>query len=514
MPRLIQLERLSPMNRMLSCTTALALVFTASGAASAVTPEEVWESWQAMSTFAGQELSVGSAARNGDTLEVSDLVLTYDDDLGGSFSSTIDQMAFKDNGDGTVTVTMSDSYPISLAFPAENDGPSSLKLTVTQPGLKITAAGSAAETSYDFAAPVILLKLDEVTGADGQALDTQADLALTEMTARYLVQRDGEVTKLDSSFAAKALALNVAGEGADGSGSGTVALSLTDLAGTTNGTFLGADVMENMAVALNSGFTTDSSFSFGAMSLDADINDYSGPVKIAGTALGADFLLGINKDRVNYGTGLKGASFTVSGPEIPFPEVVVSFAETAFSILMPVSKSDSPQDFAVTTKLVDFSISEDVWGLFDPAATLSRAPATFIFDVKGTGFWKQDIMDPAVQMDGVEPPGELTSLDLSEILVKAVGTEVGATGEMTFDNTDLTSFDGVPAPTGSILVTIKGVNALIDNLIAMGIVPNDQAMGARMMLGIFARPGPGPDELISLIEFKDGGLFANGQQLQ
>jgi hypothetical protein len=39
-------------------------------------------------------------------------------------------------------------------------------------------------------------------------------------------------------------------------------------------------------------------------------------------------------------------------------------------------------------------------------------------------------------------------------------------------------------------------------------------MGARMMLGVFTRPGAGPDEVTSVIEFRDGGLFANGQQLQ
>lgn len=502
------------MKRMLSCTTALAVLFTASGGMADVTPEEVWENWQALTTAAGQDLTVGSTARNGDTLEASGIVLTYSDELGGSFSTSIDKMAFKDNGDGTVSVTMSDSYPIALAFPEGEDGPSSIKLTVTQPGLVITAGGSATETSYDFAAPVVALKLDEVKGQDGQVLETEADLAMTEIAARYMVVRDGDATNLDSSFTAKAVALNVAGKGANGTGEGVVTMSLTDLAGTSKGNFLGADVMANMAVALNNGFTTDSSFSFGAMSLNADINEGSGPVKIAGTATGADLVLAIDKERVNYGTGLKGASFTVSGPEIPFPEVVVNFAESAFSILMPVSKSESPQDFALTTKLIDFTISEDVWGLFDPAATLSREPASFIFDIKGTGFWKQDIMDPEVQMEGVEPPGELTSLDLSEVLVKAVGTEVGATGGLTFDNSDLTSFDGMPAPTGSITVTIKGVNALIDNLIAMGLLPDDQAMGARMMLGVFARPGPGPDELTSLIEFKDGGLFANGQQLQ
>ena len=502
------------MNRMLSCSTALALVFTATGAMADVTPEEVWQSWQALATSAGQEMTFDSATQTGDTLAVTGLVITFTDDMGGSFSAELDQMNFKDNGDGTVSVTMADSYPMTLAFPEGEDGPSSMKLTVSQSGMVITAAGVAAETTYDFAVPTVAIKLDEVTGEDGKPLDAQADLVLTDMAAKYLVKRDGDTTALDSSFSAKSMALTVAGKDVEGKGEGTVTLSMADLVGATKGNFLGAEVMANMAVALNSGFTTDSSFSFGAVSMTADITEEGGPTKLAGSAQGGDFVLGINKEQITYGSGLKGASFTVSGPEIPFPEVAVNFGETAFKILMPVSKSDTPQDFALTTKLVDFTVSEDVWGLIDPGAALSREPATFIFDVTGTGFWKQDIMDPAVQMEGVEPPGELTSLELAEVLVKGAGAEVGATGGLTFDNTDLTSFDGVPAPTGSVNITIKGANTLIDNLIAMGLLPEEDAMGARMMLGLFARPGAGPDELTSVIEFKDGGLFANGQQLQ
>ncbi len=58
------------------------------------------------------------------------------------------------------------------------------------------------------------------------------------------------------------------------------------------------------------------------------------------------------------------------------------------------------------------------------------------------------------------------------------------------------------------------MNQLIDNLIAMGVLPDDQAMGFRMMLGMFTRPGAGGDQVTSLIEFRDGGIFANGQPLQ
>ena len=94
------------MTRALTCSSAIALVFLASGANADVTPKEVWESWQAMLTASGQEMTVGTTTDNGGVLEVADVALTYKDQLGGSASISFDKMTFADNGDGTVTVTM------------------------------------------------------------------------------------------------------------------------------------------------------------------------------------------------------------------------------------------------------------------------------------------------------------------------------------------------------------------------------------------------------------------------
>ncbi len=500
------------MNCKLSTSTALALIVLCTGAQAQVTPEEVWESWQAFSTGAGQELTVASATRNGDTLEVKGLAVTFNDELGGSFAANLDTLNFKDRGDGTVEVTMAESYPMTMTFP-EGEGPEKLTLIVSQPGISIIAGGSATETSYDFTAPTVTVKVDEIVNDPPAAQDLIAAFTMTGSTAKYLVSRDGDKTALESSFAAESLAIDISG--VDETGAAVKAkVTLADLAGASKGNFLGAEVMANMALALNQGFTTDADVTFGALTMDFDVTDAAGPTKVMGSATGGGLVLAMDKTRVNYGTSMTGATFTVSGAEIPFPQVVVSYAEAAFNILMPVSKSDVPQDFAILTKLVDFTISDEVWGMVDPGGTLSREPATVILDAKGTGFWKQDIMDPAAQMDGVEPPGELTSLDLAQLLVKAAGAEVSGVGALTFDNTDLVTFQGVPAPTGTINVTIKGVNTLIDNLIAMGLLPEDQAMGARMMLGMFAKPGAAPDELTSVLEFKDKGFFANGQQLR
>ncbi|MCC6519942.1 MAG: DUF2125 domain-containing protein [Tabrizicola sp.] len=502
------------MTRALPSSTAIGLVFLASGAWADVTPQEVWASWQAMMTSAGQEMTVGNTLDSGKVVEVTDLAVTYKDQLGGSASISFDKLTFTDNGDGTVTVTGPESYPMQMAFPAQDDGPGSVKLTVNQPGASLIAGGSATETSYSFTAPKVTMVLDEVTDQSGKVLDTKGDLAMTGLDGSYLVTKTGETIGLDTSFAAKSAALSLSGSGSEDEGAGTVSVSFADLNGTTKGNFLNAEMMANMAAALNSGFTMDSALSFGAMAMTVDVTDAAGPTKIVANATGGSFVVAMDKLRMTYGTALNGAKFTLSGAEIPFPQVELAFAESAFNVAMPIMKSDTPQDFAFLTKAVDFTVSDDVWGLFDPAGMLARDPATLILDVKGTGLWTKDIMDPEVQMEGAEPPGELHSLDLTQVLAKAAGAEVSATGGLTFDNADLATFEGMPRPDGKVTVNIKGVTKLVDNLIALGILSEDDAMGFRMGLAMVAKPGAGPDELVSEIEFKDGGLYTNGMRMR
>jgi len=72
----------------------------------------------------------------------------------------------------------------------------------------------------------------------------------------------------------------------------------------------------------------------------------------------------------------------------------------------------------------------------------------------------------------------------------------------------------MPKPTGSAEFQLNGVNGLIDDLVAMGLLPQEQVMGARMFLGLLTVPA-GDDQLTSRIEVTaDGQLLANGQRLQ
>jgi hypothetical protein len=48
-------------------------------------------------------------------------------------------------------------------------------------------------------------------------------------------------------------------------------------------------------------------------------------------------VLAIDKSRINYGSNFNDlASSPLSGAEIPFPQVDLAFAESAFNVAMPV----------------------------------------------------------------------------------------------------------------------------------------------------------------------------------
>ena len=502
-----------------------ALVFVCAAPALAdVTPEQVWENWLAFSQSSGQTVTTESVERDGGTLVVTGMKMAIAQE-GVIGEGNIDELRFTDQGDGTVAVTMSDSYPFNLTIDPveEGEGPTSLTIEIRQPGLSIVASGDTAETAYDFAGPEITIALTSIEGVDAEAVDLTAEAKLANVTGKYIiVPGENDSTALNSSFAAEALTVTMSGsnpdptpgEGEDGPSSVKLNMTMADVAGTTNGNFLSAAAMADMSAALKAGFATDGTITTGATTYDMEVTETTGVTKITGKSATNSIGFGMDANKVSYSGGATGAELSMSSPEIPFPQVNLTYAEAAFDFLMPVGTSESPSDFAFLTKIVDMTISEEIWAMFDPTAQLPRDPATIVIDAKGTATLTVDLMDPAaMEAIGDQPPGELNSLDITEVRAKIAGAELSGNGALTFDNTDLVTYGGMPAPTGKIDLKLVGGNTLMDKLVTMGLLPEDQVMGFRMMLSMFAN-ATGEDELSSTLEFKDGGFFANGQQLQ
>lgn len=494
--------------------TLLAALLISTAAHAELTADQVWTNWKAVTASYGQTVTTASETREGDTLVIKGLTIasTFD---GGSINGTIDAVNFRELGDGTVEVTMSPDYPLVVNSTDPDGKKSVVNVAVRQPDLKIIASGTEAETRYDFTAPSVKAVVKEAT-VEEKPVEMALEVDVTAMAGSYLVTA-GTPTQLASSITADSASMTLAMTDPETGGKINMKGNVATLAGTSTGNLLDAAAMVNMSQALKAGFATDGNFTYGAGTLEFDVAEAADTTKGTATIGSGNIVFAMDAERLNYGGGAKDVAITVSGSTIPVPALAMSYGEAAFNLLMPVSKSDVPGDFALLTKLIDLKLSDDVWSLLDPEKILPRDPATVVIDTKGKANWTVDIMDPAETEKLAEDamPAQVHALDVTELTLKAAGAEVTGDGAFTFDNSDTTTFPGVPLPTGQLDLKITGANGLLDRLVLMGLLPEDQAMGARMMMGLFARTVEGSDDtLTSTLEFKDKGFFANGQRLQ
>lgn len=487
----------------------------------AITPEEVWTSWQELSASYGQKITTESVEQDGSDVVVTGLLLSQEDET-AKVEGRLDQITFADNGDGTVKITLSETFPLTMTMTEAGKDPVTVNVTVSQPDATITASGDAENTRYDFTVPEVTVALDGVEGVEEGELDLTVEAKLAEVAGNYLFGGPADKRTLDSAFTAKSLNVTVAGTDPDptvaegeepGPSEVNFVIGMADLSGSTTGTILSPAIMADLQAAMAAGLEATATFAAGATTYDMTMVEASGTTRIAGTGESSSVDFGVGGSGMRYGGGAKTVDMTFSSPDIPFPELKLSYAEAAFNLLLPLAKTEEPADFAFLTKLVDLKVSDEIWGMFDPAAVLPRDPATVVIDTKGKAKVTADISDPAAMSDGT-PPGELHALDVTELRASVAGAELTGSGAFTFDNTDTVTFGGMPAPTGKLDLRLVGGNGLMQKLVTLGILSEEDVMGANMMLSMFANPGPGEDELSSTLEFKDKGFYANGQRLQ
>jgi len=496
------------------CGTTAIFIALSGSAWAEVTGADVWANWKSAAESVGQTLTPGSVDQSGDTLTISDLQIAMDmTDV--KITGAIDEIAFRDNGDGTVAISMSPSYGLTIDADSDDAEDARVNLTVNQEGLAMVASGTPDAITYDLLASAIRVVLDDLVVED-EDVDITGEIALTDMDGKYVVSA-GDMTQVMSDLRAARMTIVAAANEPGGDGTFTMNLDYADIAGSTEGSLMMMADPTAISQALADGMNTASSMTHGAASFDVDFKDGSDVFALEGTADTGTFDVAMNADALSYAVSNTGLAFAMSGSEIPLPEIAAVFGEIGFTFLMPVAASEEPGDFGIGITLRDLSVSDMIWSMIDGGGQLPHDPATLIIEVAGKANWLFDIFDPdSVDVMDSEMPAELHSLDIKALQLTLAGAELTGTGGFTFNMDDLESFDGLPAPTGAVDLKLVGGNGLMDSLVAMGLLPEEQAMGARMMLGLFARPGDGEDTLTSKIEVDGdtGAISANGQRLQ
>ena len=552
---------------LLDSAALCALVATlAAGPASAqVTAQSAREEFETFYETAGMTVEAGSEEAADGTITLGDVTMAFeftDEPSEDPFAeeeglepeaaeevrveAVFERIAFEERPDGTVLVTLPAQSPLTVRSTDVETGEEDLvRLDLLSEGFEMVLSeveaaagedGVEPARRYAYTADRLGLRLVEASVA-GEPVEGSAEIVASDVTGTTLAEPgagpDGEATRYVQSVAMAGIAgsLDLAppppDEGEEEAGPGRLVASYDqgEVSFTGGATLPPEEVMAGLeedddGEALfdaGFGFSVDLSYGPGTASFTATDAGDEVTVEVAGR--GGETALTFDADAMTASGRSEGTRYTVrsDGGAMPLPLVELTIGEAEGAFEFPVSASDRARPFELRYLLSDLTLNEEVWALLDPEGVLPRDPATLLLAVEGRLRLLASLIDEEAQAaadEAGEIPAEVERAGL-ELRLGAVGATVDATGDFTFDNDDTTTFPGSPAPTGTLSVEATGIDALLDTLTDMGLVPPDQLMPARMMLGLFARPdGEGGYTSVIEVDGDTGAVTANGQRLR
>ncbi|WP_282052156.1 DUF2125 domain-containing protein [Phaeobacter inhibens] len=500
-----------------SSGVAIVMAFSAQAALADVTAKDVWSDWKSYMTATGYTVS-GTETMSGDTLTISDISMAMpvmEENTNGTF--TLPDIKFVENGDGTVNIMLPAEMPMMFKI----DGPEGLvsgTVLYSHDGSPMLVSGDADEMTYDYASGLMKIALKDMTvpDADFPKDAIKVNMTLTDVVTKTIMS-NADTRTYTQTMTSEALNFDASVDIPEDDGSGAFKGAMQGVNFTGITTVPNGLESTDMAALLRGGFSAKGTFDFASGSSAINGQDGADTFTLESNSEGGTIGFDMGLDGLTYDVKQNRTETNITSSDLPFP-LALSMAEAGFKLTMPVAKSDEEQDFALGLVLRDFDVPEMLWGMVDPTGALPHDPATIALDLAGKAKLAFDFFDPEAMAEvenGEQAPGELHALTVNSLEISAVGAKLTGTGDFAFNNDDLSTFDGMPAPSGEANLTLAGANTLLDKLIGMGLVSDSDAMGARMMMGMLAVPGDGEDTLTSKIEVsEDGQIKANGQRIK
>ncbi|WP_066011268.1 DUF2125 domain-containing protein [Thioclava sp. SK-1] len=484
---------------------ALSVTWLGAGVAMAdVTAQQVWDAWRTQYVDFGYQVSVGAEEAVDDGLVIRDLkLLTTDAD--STLEMTVPELSFT-NEDGAVNVTMSPEMHGQVKGPADHTDPMALDMVMRQSDGTVRVSGTPDAMQHDFSFPQVVVDLHGTEDNGATSVPLKATVQMQQIDGSYLMS-EGTLRHVVSNM--RADTFTVVSTGADPE-TGEV----FNLSGEIHGVVASSDAMipsqldpatRDLSQVLNEGANMQMKLGYDRAALRIEGNSGDGDAVLETDVTDGALDFNMMRERMTYQGSVGQTNVAVSGPELPMP-LSLTFDTLSGLMDMPIAKSDDGQAFAVKLGLQGLEISEQIWAMFDPAENLPRDPATLVLDLSGKVKTAYDLFSTE-SLNAALPPITPEQLTINDLTVQAAGASLHGTGDLGFAS-------GVQMPVGTIELELTGANALADNLVAMGLLPQDQAMFGRMMLGLYAKQ-TGDDALETEIEFgEDGSISANGQRIQ
>lgn len=495
--------------RPVACASALALL-SAGSAHAALTAGQVWQSWKDGAAESGVKLTAATEAESGGTLTLNGITLAPE---GAETPLTISDMTLTEQADGSVLVTPGASIGVE-----KHDGDKHVLLKLAHEGLTLVVRETGAEgMAYDIAADRASLVFDVSEPSESSPAEPMAGKGTINVDAL-------RGTWSDSAPDARDIALKLTAAGTDydmtfadpdESTASTVSASAeapaVDFAlHLPEGySFDAEDAATSVPRMLSEGFSVNLALSQGnSKSVVNARSDEFGTIDITTEWQPATSLFRLDRDAFLVTADYGAMSLSASAAELPVP-VKLTMESLGFKLQSPILAAEEAGDYAAVLRLAKLAVNDELWGLVDPGAALRHDPLDLVIDLGGKV--KIDWLAIATAEEtGEEPPVPAPeTLDIHEVALKIAGAALAADGAFTFDNSA-----GFPMPLGMAKVTVSGATQLIDGLVAIGLLPEEEAQGVSMMMGMFMKPGSEPDTMTSTIEAKEGGeITVNGMAI-
>jgi hypothetical protein len=519
-----------PFHRISPLTVAAALLVLPWSPSLALTADEVWAEWQRIAKHGDRGITA-IARRDGDRLVLTNIVLPIGppDDRA---DMTVGRIELENRPDGTVAVMLPETFPITIDDRGgSRTGPDVVTLAASAPGFAMIISGIGETAAFEISAPSLVLSVDKITPAlqAGQQLDLNLALADLSVTHRMdLTQATETVASLlrvgtlhadflfdldDPDQEKVELSFDVSGLG--------VTLDAVVPPSAQGRASAGPDANENsfpeILKAVADGLSIKADLSHDTIAMQGEVVETDGELMVDFTSAKGTATLGIDATKGAYEVLLGQTAMSVKGnvPDLEYPNTSLSFAELAYGMSLGIGDLTQPQEGRFTARLIDLAIPPELWLQIDPTGALGASPLSFALDIAGKFALAPEMLEPGWQpAPGVFPPLDIVDLTLGEFAVKAAGVDLNGGGTLTFDESDLVTFEGVPAPDGKLSFRATGVNSLIDRLAGAGLLPPDEVTAFRMGLMFIAKADEGPDNLKTEIEFRENGFYLNGVKMR
>lgn len=503
-------------------TTGTALALIAGVAQAQVTADDVWANVQAQYRAMGAQVT-GTLARDGNVVTVSGIEGKFDLPMGvGQLTVQTSAMILTENGDGTVAPAFAPDWTLSARLTVTDEPTANVgfDLALQPVGYVSTASGTpdaiTFDTSYD--------RMDvSLVGLATEGID---DIGAFDMD--FFVSIEGSVTRTVVTTTADLVTLVSAG---------TFARVITDYSfvidgemtsqnvsvtedGAVNSTLAmpaaGIDIL-NLAAALRAGLAVDLTATAGQVQSqavtrmgDEVFSDQSQTV--AGSAQS----IVINQRGIDVTAALNDldTTFSMTGFMPMVIDIGLDAANMRFA--MPLLTATEPAPAGFEFSLAGLTGGDELWGLLGTDTSDLRLPIDMTMNLNTMITPRMDLVDvvPLVEaLDSGVVVAEVNEVVLDTFHVRYGATELSGSGRAVLDWVGITYYEDLREPVGEATFVLRGAYALLDNLIAKGVLPQAEAMAARAGLAGFGR-ATGDDELTSTITISpEGGLVVNGQRM-